>query len=207
MRSTRSLLVVSLSAALAAAACTTAGAPSGGVTPPPVAVGTLVATSAPEATNTPVATPVDTSGIGGGSSQPATAIDPCSLLTQAEATTAVDTSVGAGTPTLVGQSRVCTWKTGTTEVKVILAPPAADAATAQAYWDAAAQDIPNGITVNAIGQIGDRAAYGTGGASGFSVSAMFVIKGAQFFDFYCGLKACTEAASVTAANLIVGRLP
>jgi len=43
--------------------------------------------------------------------------------------------------------------------------------------------------------------------SGYSVSALFVIKGAQFFDFYCGLKACTQDASVTAATLILSRLP
>jgi hypothetical protein len=208
MRSPRCLLIVTIAAALATAACTTAGAsPSTGAIQAPVSVATLVATSAPEATNPPAATAEPTSGTAGGASQPPSAIDPCSLLTQDEASTAVGTHVGAGSPSLVGQSRTCTWKTGTTEVKVILAPPAADAATAQAYWNAAAQDIPNGITVTAIGQIGDRAAYGTGGQAGFSVSAMFVIKGAQFFDFYCGLKACSEAASVTAANLIVGRLP
>jgi len=204
MRSQRALVLVSV-ASLAMAACTTAGASAGATSP--VAVATLAATSVPEATAAiPTATAAASSGGPGGSAAPS-AIDPCSLLTQQEATTAVGTTVGAGSPSLVGQSRVCTWKTGTTEVKVILAPPAADAATAQAYWDAAAQDIPNGITITAIGQIGDRAAYGTGGAAGFSVSAMFVIKGAQFFDFYCGLKACTQDASVTAANLIVGRLP
>jgi hypothetical protein len=53
----------------------------------------------------------------------------------------------------------------------------------------------------------DRAAYGSGGVSGYSVSALFVIDGTTFFDFYCGLRACPEAKSVEAGHLIVGRLP
>jgi hypothetical protein len=203
MRPQRALTLLSI-VAIASAACTTgAASPSTA----PVVVATLAATSVPQATSSPASLPAASTGVGPGGSAAPTALDPCALLTQEEASTAVGATLGAGSPTLVDQNRVCTWKTGTTEVKLILAPPAPDATTAQNDWDAAAQDIPNGVTVNAIGQIGDRAAYGTGGASGFSVSAMFVIKGAQFFDFYCGLKACTEAASVIAANLIVGRLP
>ncbi|HEX8026640.1 MAG TPA: hypothetical protein VF484_10570 [Candidatus Limnocylindrales bacterium] len=203
MRSNRALLTLAGAALVVASACTTAGASTG---PSSGAVSSLTATSVPEATQ---AAPTDTAAAssgGSGSSAPPSAIDPCSLLTQDEATTAVGTKVGPGSPSLVGQSRVCTWKTGTTEVKVILAPPAADAASAQAYWDAAQADIPEGITIDTIGGF-DRAAYGTGGQAGFSVSALFVIKGAQFFDFYCGLKACTEVASVVAANAIVARLP
>jgi len=202
MRTQRALALISISI-IAVSACTTAGAsPS---TAPVVA--TLTATSVPQVTTNPSPSSEASSGTGpGGSAQPA-AIDPCTLLTADEASTAVGTKLGAGAATLVSQNRVCTWKNGTTEVKVIVAPPAADAATAQAYWDATATQIPAGITITAIGALGDRAAYGSGGVSGYSVSALFVIKGAQFFDFYCGLKACTQDASVTAATLILSRLP
>jgi hypothetical protein len=91
-------------------------------------------------------------------------------------------------------------------VKLFLAPPAPDAATAQAYWDAARPQVPPEISIKDISGF-DRAAFGTGGVSGYSVSALFVIQGTTFFDFYCGLKACSEKASVDAANLVVGRLP
>jgi hypothetical protein len=201
---TRSVALLSI--AVLFAACSTS---TGGSAAPTqaVSVGTLAATSVPQVTTNPSPSSEATTGTGpGGSAQPV-AIDPCALLTADEASTAVGTKLGAGAATLVSQNRVCTWKSGTTEVKLIIAPPAADTATAQAYWDLAATQIPEGITITAIGALGDRAAYGSGGASGFSVSALFVIKGAQFFDFYCGLKACTQDASVTAANLIVSRLP
>jgi hypothetical protein len=107
---------------------------------------------------------------------------------------------------MADQDRVCTWKTGTTEVKIILAPPAPDAATAKAYWDAERGQVPAGVSIHDVSGF-DRAAYGSGGVSGYSVSALFVIQGTTFFDFYCGLESCTEAKSVAAAKLIVGRLP
>lgn len=202
MRLQRALTLLSMTA-IAAAACTTgAASPSSA----PIAVATLAATSVPQATSTPAASPEASLPVGPGGSAAPTSLDPCALLTQDEASTAVGATLGAGVPSLVGKARECTWKTGTTEVKLIMAPPASDAATAQAYWDAARQDLPSGIDVADVTGF-DRAAYGSGGASGFTVSALFVIKGAQFFDFYCGLTACTEPASVTAATLIVGRMP
>jgi hypothetical protein len=205
MRSIHALLAISAAVAIGIAACTTSGAASSGG-PTQAADGTLVATSAPEATPLSAETPAGTDDLAAGGSPTPGPIDPCSLLTQEEASTAVGTTLGVGAASILERGRVCTWKAGSTEVKVILAPPAADPATAQAYWDAARQDLQSGINVNDVSGF-DRAAYGSGGASGFTVSALFVIKGAQFFDFYCGLKACTEPASVTAANLIVARLP
>ena len=205
MRSNRPLVFVSM-AAVALAACSTSGAST--APSQPVSVATLAATSVPEATASPAApSPASTNGGPGGSPTPGP-IDPCSLLTADEASTAVGAKLGAGVSSQLDPDRVCTWKAGTTEVKIILAPPAPDAATAQAYWDAERAQVPAGVTIDDISGPGfDRAAYGTGGQAGFSVSAMFVIHGTTFFDFYCGLKACTEIASATAATLIVGRLP
>jgi hypothetical protein len=91
-------------------------------------------------------------------------------------------------------------------VKVILAPPAPDAATAQAYWDAARKEVPSGISVKDLSFF-DRSAYGSGSAGGVSLSALFVIDGTNFFDFYCGFPACSQTASVAAAQFIAGRLP
>ncbi len=201
--SIRALLALTGVLVVATAACTTAGASAG---PTSAAIATLVATSVPEATAAPIDTAGASSGIAAGGSPTPGPIDPCSLLTQDEASTAVGTKLGAGAASVAGPDRVCTWKVGTTEVKLFLAPPAPDAGTAQAYWDAATPQVPKGVTFATVPGF-DRAAYGSGAASGFSVSALFVIKGAQFFDFYCGLTACTEPASVVAANAIVGRLP
>src|SRR5689334_11814526 len=147
MRPHRSLVLVSM-AALALAACTTSGAST--APSQAVAVATLTATSVPETTASPAAaSPAATAGGPGGSPTPGP-IDPCSLLTADEASTAVGAKLGAGVSAQLGSGRVCTWKAGTTEVKIILPPPAADAATAQAYWDAAQVDVPEGVTLGTV---------------------------------------------------------
>jgi len=191
--------------AVVTAACSSGGGPAGTTAPTQVAVATLVATAVPEATQA-VATTAASEGTGTGGQPTAGPLDPCTLLTTDEASTAVGTKLGAGVSSMVDQDRVCTWKKGTTEVKLFLAPPAPDAATAQAYWDAQRPQVPPEISIKDVSGF-DRAAYGSGGVSGYSVSALFVIQGTTFFDFYCGLQSCTEKASVDAANLVVGRLP
>jgi hypothetical protein len=183
-------------------ACTTPAA--GGS---PAASTAPVALSSPTATAVPTAPPASAPGASLGGPQPTAGdIDPCALLTQAEASTLMGKSLSAGVSTLVDQDRVCTFNSGTSEVKLILAPPAPDAATAQADWDAELAQAPSGITLATVPGF-DRAAYGSGASVGVSVSAMFVIQGNHFFDLYCGFPACSPAASVTAAQLIVGRLP
>jgi len=204
MRTRRFVLIVS-AVALATAACSSGGGPASTTGPTQVAVATLVASAVPDVTQPP-ASPASSEGTGTGGQPTAGPLDPCTLLTAEEASTAVGTKLGAGVSSLVDQSRVCTWKKGTTEVKLIIAPPAPDAATAQAYWDGERSQVPPEITINDVSGF-DRAAYGSGGVSGYSVSALFVIQGTTFFDFYCGLQSCTEKASVDAANLVVGRLP
>jgi hypothetical protein len=192
--------------ALALAACSGSGSgPTGPTSTQPVAVATLVATSVPEATATTASSEPAESQTGGGSAPP-TPTDPCDLLTQDEAKTLIGANVGPGVSSLVDQVRVCTFKKGTTEVKLFLAPLAPDAATAQAYWDAERAQVPADLPVADVPGF-DRAAFGAGSAHGISISALFVIQGTQFFDLFCGFPGCTEGASVTAANLIVSRLP
>jgi hypothetical protein len=43
--------------------------------------------------------------------------------------------------------------------------------------------------------------------AGVSISALFVLKGSQAFDLYCQFPGCSETASLTEAQFIVGRLP
>ena len=198
-------LPVAASLAVVLAACSTAGSPAASQ---PVALSSLTATITPVATATlaPATSPVaSTGGIGGPQPTPGD-IDPCSLLTAAEASTLIGTTVGAGVSATLDPDRVCTFKSGLTEVKLILAPPAPDGATAQAYWDAERAQVPAGVSVTDL-TFFDRSAYVTGAQAGLSISALFVIDGTSFFDLYCGFPACSQTASVAAAQLIVGRLP
>jgi len=187
-----------LSLALILGACTTGG---GATSAPPVAVATLAATSVPVGSAT--AAPPEPSG---GPQPTPGAIDPCTLLTAGEASTLMGKTLSAGVSQALDPARACTFKSGTTEVKVILAPPAPDVATATSYWDAERAQVPAGVTVTDL-TVFDRSAYSNGTPAGVPVSALFVIKGTYFFDLYCGFPACTQDASVTAAQLIVGRLP
>ncbi len=191
-----------------AADTTTAPPSNAAVAPSPVAVQSLIASNIPEASPSAETSPSPTSsdsGLGGTPGTP-TAIDPCDLLTKDEASTLMGKTLGAGVSTLVDQTRVCTWKSGLTEVKLFLAPPAPDTATATGYWDASRGELPAGVKVADL-NLFDRSAYGTGSNAGLSISALFAIKGTQFFDLYCGFPACSVKASITAAQLLGDRLP
>lgn len=203
--------VTILGLAIALGACTTSASasPPASAPPSPVAVATLTATAT-------VATPIPSTGAspagssaspnGGGAQATPSSIDPCTLLTTEEASTLMGKKLGAGVSTRVDQNRVCTFKSGLTEVKLILAPPAPDATTAQNYWDAERAQAPAEIPIKDF-TLFDRAAYGAGSYNGLSISALFVIKGIYFFDLYCGFPSCTQIASATAAQLIGDRLP
>ena len=206
MRSVSALAFLSIVTVTLGACSGSTAAPSAASTAP-IAVTSLTPSTVPAASASPAASAeASASEIAAGPSASPASIDPCDLLTKDEASGAVGAKLGAGVSSKVDQERVCTFKTGTTEVKVIVAPPAPDAATAQAYWDAERGQVPAGVNIHDVSGF-DRAAYGSAALSGYSVSALFVIQGTTFFDFYCGLKACTEANSVAAAQLIVGRLP
>jgi len=182
------------------AACQTPAAGTG-ATNQPVAISSLAATAVPEATAGPAAS-IDL----GGTPAPPPDIDPCTLITQAEASSMIGKQLGAGASTTLGPARVCTFNSGLTEVKLFLAPKAPDVTTATQYWDAERAQAPADFQINDIGGF-TRAAYGSGSVSGVSVSALFVIQGTYFFDLYCGFPACGETAEVAEATQIVGRLP
>ena len=208
MRSKPALVLISI-AAVTLGACTLVGSAATPPTGTRVALATLTATAVPDVSASPAASPSSerTAGSGGGGGQPTPgSIDPCSLLTADEASTAIGKKLSAGVSAQLDPDRVCTFKNGLTEVKVILAPPAPDAKTAQAYWDQARSQVPAGVPVKDLTYF-DRSAYGSGSGGGASLSALFVIRGTNFFDFYCGFPACSETASVAAAQLIAGRLP
>jgi hypothetical protein len=213
MTSRHARVTLLAAAAFTFAACSSTGAgassaptqPLGAAQPPVVLQPSAVtATPTPEPTASPSASPSDATDAG--SAAPAGVIDPCTLLTSDEASTLMGMKLGAGVSTALDPDRVCTFKKGLTEVKLILAPPAPDAATADTYWDAERSQVPANLPVKDL-KLFDRSAFGAGSAGGLSLSALFAIKGKYFFDLYCGLPGCSEDASVTAAQLIGGRLP
>lgn len=201
--SSKSTRVSIVTVALILGGCTTTGSAPSATPPTNIAVGTVPPTVAPTASAAPVETTAESSS---GPSPTPGSIDPCTLLTADEASTLMGTKLGAGVSASLDPDRVCTFKSGLSEVKVILAPPAPDSATANAYWDAERSQVPADLPVADV-TLFDRAAYGNGSTIGAPVSALFVIKGQYFFDLYCGFPACSEAASITAAQLIGGRLP
>ena len=89
---------------------------------------------------------------------------------------------------------------------MFLAPQAASAAPPRAYWDAERAQVPADIPVKDLTEF-DRSAYGTGASVGLPISALFVIDGTYFFEVYCGYPACSQKASLGAADHIAGRLP
>lgn len=201
------LVLVSLAVVTLGACSSPAAAPT--TAPTQVAVATLTASAIPaesaSPSTAPSTEPVASSGGGGAKPTPGS-IDPCSLLTADEASKAIGKTVGAGVSATLDPDRVCTFKAGLSEVKLILAPPAPDVATATTYWDAEWSQVPAGVNVKDL-TLFDRSAYSSGSAGGLSISALFVIDGTNFFDFYCGFPACSESASVAAAKMIAGRLP
>jgi hypothetical protein len=202
-----SITVIALGACTSSAAAPSAATSTAAPVASQIAVATLTASAVPEASPSPTSPPSSAdAGGGGGASATPNAIDPCDLLTVDEASGTIGKKLGAGVSTKLDKSRVCTFKSGLTELKVILAPPAPDAATAQAYWDAAKAEVPADIPIKTLNEF-DRSAYGSGSAGGVSLSALFVIHGIEFFDLYCGFPSCPEAASVAAAKQIVSRLP
>jgi hypothetical protein len=216
MRTKRSLSLSLIGiTAVALAACSTTGAGSATTSPvassSPVSVGTLkpsiVPVATPSAVGSPSTEPTASPAGGGpsGSTAPV-AIDPCSLLTSDEASTTMGMKLSAGVSTQLDPDRVCTFKSGLSELKLILAPKAPDVDTAKAYWDEERAQVPSGVKVTDLSDF-DRSAYGSASVAGRSLSALFVIDGTQFFDLYCGFPACDQTKSLAAAKLIAGRLP
>jgi len=198
-----SIVAIAMAVALVLGACTGGGTTGSASPTTNVGAGSSSASLAP--TPPPTASPPASAELPGGSATPGN-VDPCSLLTTEEASTLMGMTLSAGVSTILDPGRVCTFKSGHSEVRLLLAPQAPDAATAQAYWDAERAQVPAEITITDLTMF-DRAAYGSASIGGQSLSALFVISGTFFFDLYCGFPACSQDASVTAAQLIVGRLP
>ncbi len=201
-------IVTILGLAVGLGACNAANAPATG-TPPPIVVAPPPASAiVPPVSTTPSTEP--SAGPGGSpSAQPTPSnIDPCSLLTQEEASTLMGKQLGAGVSTTLASERVCTFKGGPSEVKVFITPPASSPDIANAFYDEARSNAPEGVTIDDISiPPYARAGYGNGSSAGAPVSGLVVVDGNLGFEVYCGFPACSETASALAATQIGGRLP
>lgn len=130
-----------------------------------------------------------------------TTLDPCQVVTAAEASALAGTTFAAGTEeTSSGGGKGCVYGAQTVNVFSVEVAQAADAATAQAGWaeqeakvksnlDQAAQGSNINFTINDVTNVpgADRAAVGNGSVtiSGHTISAavIFILKGAIFFSF------------------------
>ena len=148
MRSKLALALLSI-AAMALDACTSAASPSAPRPDPDRRrdahrhCGPREPASSPAASLSSEPTASPGGAAGGGQATPGS-IDPCTLLTADQASKAIGKTLSAGVSTTLDPNRVCTFKNGKSEVKVILAPPAPDSKTATAYWDAARATVPAG---------------------------------------------------------------
>jgi hypothetical protein len=206
-----SILVVTLTLS----ACTTAGGgPSSDATQPPVAIQpapVIVQPTAAVASSTPTPVPsaspeassadVDVSG-----KPTAGPTDPCSTLTQAEASQLIGATLGPGKRQVADPDTICTWAKGTTEVKVFLTAPTTPAA-AKAYYEAHKSEVPEGAHLTELPDFFDGSVIAKGATPIGTIGGIFVIDGTNFFELYCGIPACSDDALKGGAQLIAGRLP
>ena len=205
-----SILVV----ALALSACTTSGgAPSSDASQPPVAIQPAPVIPEPTAVvASPTPTPVpsaspEANSEGDASGQPtAGPTDPCSTLTQAEASHLIGVALGPGKRQVADPDTICTWAKGTTEVKVFLTAPTTPAA-AKAYYEAHKSEVPEGAHLTELPDFFDGSVIAKGSLPIGTIGGIFVIDGSNFFELYCGLPACSDDALKGGAQLIAGRLP
>jgi hypothetical protein len=218
-RSVRSLpfrTLLALTATVSLAACSAASTPSPSGPPivaPPLGspAATAPATPEPTAAESASAAPSEATAV-------ATTIDPCQLVTQAEASTFTGETYGPGVESETpGHLKICTYGGNTTdvfEVGVIVAPDAATAQADAAETEAEAKAKLNGATIADISGIGDKAVYLHGGGSlggaALDAAGLYALSGATFFDIndvVVGKKAPSETEFAAQVTTALGRLP
>ena len=126
-------------------------------------------------------------------------VDPCQVVTEAEASTLAGASFGPGKSETAGLSKRCTYGGQTLNVFTVEVAQATDATTAQAAWDQAVaqvnaalkQQLPAGVTLTvgntSVAGIGDKAAEISGTATiqgqTIGISGIYVLSGSRFFGF------------------------
>jgi hypothetical protein len=213
----RSVTVVLASAGCAAllAGCSSS---SGGGTSDAGATGSTSTTSTSSSTSS-------TTSSASGSGVAVTHLDPCKLVTRAEASKLAGVTLRAGQEQSTNGAKVCSYTGSSTSVVTVEVVQGQSAAEANAQWDteqAQAQDAlkktaPAGLdlhldTTNLTG-LGDRAAAVRASAKisgqAFGVTGIYVLKGSTFFAFQnlaFGRSAASESALKSEARTVLGRL-
>lgn len=192
-----------LPAASAAAPSTAAASQSAAASPSANAITTPAASlsPAPAGTSGPTAVP--------------TAIDPCALVTSAEASKLAGTTFGAGkaqtTPTNLKECIYGAQTVNQVNVEVAQSPDVATIQAAKADAEAALQQLASkGLTVTKLPGLGDGAAVLEGSFNHVNGSAIDVTKGTVFFlisNLAVGHPAASSAALQAQAQVALGRLP
>jgi hypothetical protein len=152
-------------------------------------------------------------------------LDPCQLVTSAEASALAGATFGAGLEETNNGSRRCVYGAQTTNVFAVIVAQAADSKTANAEWAqeeaqaqaAMAKDVPAGVTPPKVGDvsgIGDRAATASGSLAiqgqTINVSAIYILKGATFLsysDLVLNKPAPTIDALAVQSTVSLARIP
>jgi hypothetical protein len=140
-------------------------------------------------------------------------VDPCTLVTSAEASALEGTSLGTGTESDTDGGKRCVYAAGTAGGFFVQFAQASDAASAQSDWaqeQASAQSLvqqqlPAGVsanfTTNDLSGLGDKAAAGSASidAAGhtIAISTIYLLKGPDFLAF--GGSALDKPAATTDA--------
>jgi hypothetical protein len=214
------------SCVLVLAACTSSASSSASLSPtsppaasaaaPSAAATSTTASSGPSANalGTPAATPSPAVASSGPSAVP-TAIDPCALVTSAEASKLAGITFGPGkeSTTSTGEKK-CAYGTGTTNLIQVGVLQSPDMATINAAKTAALAEIQQlvgkGIKVTQLPSLGDGAAVAEGTAGPLNASAIDLTKGLVFFHIghvAAGRPAASSAALQAQAETVLGRLP
>jgi hypothetical protein len=210
------------SCVLALAACTSSvgGSATASPTSPPAASAAAPASapaspSAAAMTSPSPAAASPSPAASSGATAVTTAIDPCQLVTSAEASKLAGTTFGPGkeqtTPTNLKECIYGAQTLNQVNVEVAQAPDVATIQAAKADAEAALQQLASkGLTVTKLPNLADGAAVLEGSFNQVNASAIDVIKGTVFFlisNLAVGHAAASSAALQAQAQVTLGRLP
>ncbi len=165
-------------------------------------------TATPSPTPHPGATPTPTPGGGGGPTATPGTIDPCSLLTQQEASTLEGgVAVGPGTPGGAGVARLCVYSDESTHTSVTVGvaqtPSAADAEAALADE----QHDLTGFVITQLPKFADGGLLARKSEATLDAAGQYARDGATFFFVTGSNPAPSDGALNVAALLVLGSLP
>ncbi len=200
-----------LTVALTVAACSSSSAsPSGTAGSAPASAAASEA-PAPTASPTPLSGGVQPSESVAASSATASqvAINPCMLLTDAEASDINGVSYGPGeVHPMSGGAVECVWQnapSGSITLQLAIAP---DSATAQAAYTGSLTDVQQAGAVTQVPGFADMAVIGRAPASVLNTGGIYVLDGKTFFDIVYLLGTTPSDDQLKyAAKQVLGSLP